>query len=339
MATWTTDDIPDQRGRLAIVTGATGGLGLETALALAGAGAEVVLAGRNPLKGDRAERMIRDRHPHAEVRFGLADLADLASIAAFGDRLLADGRPIDILVNNAGVMALPRRETTADGFERQFGVNYLSHFALTGRLLPLLTAGRARVVQLSSMAHHGGRIRLDDLNHAHGYRPWPVYQQSKLAMLMFAVELQRRSDAHGWGLTSVAAHPGVANTDLMSNGPGGLTGFGARLFLPLLTHSAAAGALPSLMAATLPAGCDAGRLLRPAGAWRMARPARPRARRPGRPRSRGGAPSLVRVGASHRRSLRLSPRPRCGRVTGRRFFSTMTKASPVRHASAIDSAR
>ncbi|KAK0339023.1 hypothetical protein LTR94_036241, partial [Friedmanniomyces endolithicus] len=102
MATWTTDDIPDQRGRLAIVTGATGGLGLETALALAGAGAEVVLAGRNPLKGDRAERMIRNRHPHAEVRFGLADLADLASIAAFGDRLLADGRPIDILVNNAG---------------------------------------------------------------------------------------------------------------------------------------------------------------------------------------------------------------------------------------------
>ena len=252
MATWTTDDIPDQRGRLAIVTGATGGLGLETALALAGAGAEVVLAGRNPLKGDRAERMIRDRHPHADVRFGLADLADLASIAAFADHLLADGRPIDILVNNAGVMALPRRETTADGFERQFGVNYLSHFALTGRLSPLLTAGRARVVHLSSMAHHGGRIRLDDLNHTRGYRPWPVYQQSKLAMLMFAVELQRRSDAHGWGLTSVAAHPGVANTDLMANGPGGLAGFGARLFLPLLTHSAAAGALPSLMAATLP---------------------------------------------------------------------------------------
>ena len=142
------------------------------------------------------------------MRFERLDLADLSSVAAFAEALLAAGRPVDILINNAGVMAVPRRRTTIDGFEMQFGTNYLSHFALTGRLLPLLTAAQARVVQLSSVAHRGGRIQLRDLNYRSGYRPWPVYQQSKLAMLMFALELQRRSDREDWGLTSVAAHPG-----------------------------------------------------------------------------------------------------------------------------------
>jgi NAD(P)-dependent dehydrogenase (short-subunit alcohol dehydrogenase family) len=177
-------------------------------------------------------------------------------VAAFADRMLAAGRPIDILINNAGVMALPDRQTTADGFEMQFGTNYLSHFALTGRLLPMLTAGRARVVELASIAHKGGRIRLDDLNHEAGYKAWPVYQQSKLAMLMFAIELQRRSDANGWGLTSVAAHPGFARTDLIANGQGqgGTSLFGtmARLLERFASHSAADGALPILMAATAP---------------------------------------------------------------------------------------
>ena len=257
MDTWTSKDIPDLSGKLAIVTGATGGLGLETARELAAAGAEVVLAGRNPEKGAKAETAIREKTPHANVRFEQVDLASLASIAAFSDRLLAQGRPIDILINNAGVMALPKRQVTADGFEMQFGTNYLSHFALTGRLLPLLIASKARVVQLSSMAHRGGRIRLDDLNYEHSYKPWPVYQQSKLAMLMFAIELDRRSQAQGWGLTSVAAHPGFARTDLIANGPaasgtGGLLLAVGSLLQPFVSHSAADGALPTVMAATLP---------------------------------------------------------------------------------------
>lgn len=253
--TWTTNDIPDLSDRLAIITGATGGLGLETALVLAGKGAEVVLAARNPDKGAEAERLIRSRHPNAAVRFDLLDLASLASVQAFAKRHLATGRPIDILIDNAGVMALPTRQTTVDGFEMQFGTNYLPHFALVGRLLPLLRTAKARVVQLSSVAHRSGHIRLDDLNYQTHYSPWPVYQQSKLAMLMFALELQRRSDTHGWGLTSVAAHPGFARTDLIANGHAGKPGLfarGARLLEAVLSHSAADGALPILMAATLP---------------------------------------------------------------------------------------
>ena len=261
MQTWTTNDIPDLSGKLAVVTGATGGLGLETALVLAAKGAEVMLAARNPNKGPEAERLIRARHPAADARFDLLDLGDLASVAAFADRHLAAGRPIDILVNNAGIMALPTSQTTVDGFEMQFGTNYLSHFALVGRLLPLLTAAKARVVQLSSVAHRSGHIRLDDLNSTTGYSPWSVYQQSKLAMLMFAIELQRRSDAQGWGLTSVAAHPGFARTDLITNGHAGKPGLfarGARLLEGVLSHSAADGALPILMAATLPNVAPAG---------------------------------------------------------------------------------
>lgn len=256
MTPWAIADIPDQSGRCAVVTGATGGLGLETALGLAGAGARVILAGRNAAKGAAAETLIRARHPGAEVRFESVDLASLASVAAFAERMLAAGRPIDMLVNNAGVMALASREITVDGFERQFATNYLSHFALTARLLPLLVAARARVVQLSSIAHRGGRIRLDDLSYERGYRPWPVYAQSKLAMLMFALELDRRSGAKGWGLTSVAAHPGVANTDLIANGPGGgrggLVPWVGMQALKVIGHSATAGALPQLMAATMP---------------------------------------------------------------------------------------
>ncbi|RZJ94076.1 MAG: SDR family NAD(P)-dependent oxidoreductase [Brevundimonas sp.] len=254
MAGWTTNDIPDQSGRLAVITGATGGLGLETALILAAKGADVVLAARNPAKGAEAEALIRGRYPDAKVRFDFLDLADLSSVAAFADRYLAGGRPIDILINNAGVMALAKRQTTVDGFEMQIGTNYLPHFALTGRLLPLLSAAKARVVQLSSVAHRGGGIRLEDLSYRNGYSAWPVYQQSKLAMLMFAIELQRRNHAHGWGLTSVAAHPGVSRTDLMANGPEqgrssrSLNGWLVRLF----GQSAERGALPTLMAATSP---------------------------------------------------------------------------------------
>jgi NAD(P)-dependent dehydrogenase (short-subunit alcohol dehydrogenase family) len=255
MARWTTHDIPNQSGRLAIVTGATGGLGLETALDLAGAGAEVILAGRNPAKGAAAEAFIRERHAKAHLRFEMVDLASLASVEAFAGQLLAQGRLVDILVNNAGVMAPPRRQTTLDGFELQLGTNYLSHFALTGRLLPLLSAGQARVVQLSSIAHRGGKIGLDDLNADRGYKAFEVYAQSKLAMLMFALELDRRSQAQGWRLTSVAAHPGIASTDLVANGAGAgghlLTGL-SKLVLKVVGHSAAQGALPQVMAATMP---------------------------------------------------------------------------------------
>jgi NAD(P)-dependent dehydrogenase (short-subunit alcohol dehydrogenase family) len=268
MTTWTTRDIPDQSGKLAVITGATGGLGLETALGLAGAGAEVVLSGRNPTKGRSAEALIRKQYKNANVRFEVADLASLASVANFADRMISAGRPIDILVNNAGVMALRERGTTADGFETQFGTNYLSHFALTGRLLPLLKPAKARVVQLSSIAHRPGKIRLDDLNYSQGYKPFPVYQQSKLAMLMFAIELDRRSAANGWGLTSVAAHPGIATTDLVANGPSVGANVLVRTIIPIaeriLGHSAAAGALPTLMAATMP-GVKGGQYFGPQG--------------------------------------------------------------------------
>ena len=270
MASWTTRDIPDQAGKLAIVTGATGGLGLETAADLAGAGAEVILAGRNPAKGRAAEDLIRRRHGAARVRFEAVDLASLASVADFAGRMLATDRPIDILVNNAGVMALPKRAMTADGFEMQLGTNYLSHFALTARLLPLLTAAKARVVQLSSIAHRSGKIRLDDPNYKQGYAAWPVYEQSKLAMLMFALELDRRSKAKGWELTSVAAHPGIARTELVANGPamGGsaFVAFVIGVAVRVIGHSAVAGALPTLMAATMP-GVAGGQYFGPQG-WK-----------------------------------------------------------------------
>ncbi len=277
MTTWTTHDIPDQSGKLAVVTGATGGLGLETALGLVGAGAEVVLAGRNPAKGRDAEALIRGRYTNADVRFAQVNLADLGSIQTFADGLLSAGRPIDILINNAGVMALPTRQNTLDRFEMQFGTNYLSHFALTGRLLPLLISAKARVVQLSSMAHRGGAIRLDDLNYEHGYKPWPVYQQSKLAMLMFAIELDRRSRANGWGVTSVAAHPGFARTDLIANGPAdgnALLMLGSRVLATFLSHSAADGALPTLMASTMP-GVTGGQYFGPQGFQEMKGPPGP----------------------------------------------------------------
>jgi len=246
-----------------VVTGATGGLGYEAALELARAGAEVVLAGRNDAKGADALRRISAAVPGARIRFEKVDLASLGSINAFADRLIAKGRGIDILVNNAAVMATPKRSTTSDGFELQLGTNYLGHFALTARLLPLLQmSGQARVVSVSSGAHKMGkkRIDFDDLQSERKYSPFDAYCQSKLAMLMFAFELQRRSDANGWGLLSNAAHPGYARTDLIANGPG-VDSILAKLakFMGLfLSQSAADGALPILYAATDPDARPAG---------------------------------------------------------------------------------
>jgi NAD(P)-dependent dehydrogenase (short-subunit alcohol dehydrogenase family) len=255
MPEWTLSDIPSQTGRLAVVTGATGGLGYETALGLAAAGGEVILAGRNPAKGRDALKRILEASPAAKVRFEELDLASLASVTAFAERALVKEQPIDLLVNNAGVMSLPTLGKTVDGFEMQLGTNYLGHYALTARLLPLLRRGRQpRVVNLSSLVHRQGSINFDDLQSERRYSPWRAYAQSKIAMLMFAFELQRRSDAGGWGLMSNAAHPGYARTDLIANGPGHM-GILTKLNLlvqPLISHSAAAGALPTLLAATSP---------------------------------------------------------------------------------------
>ena len=261
MTNWTVADIPPQNGRNAVITGATGGLGYETALALAGAGATVTLTGRNETKGQDALRQIRTQFPNANISYENLDLASLASVADFATRFAATNASLDLLINNAGVMLVPTRRTTDDGFEMQFGTNYLGHYALTARLLPLLRHGHLpRVVNLSSMAHRSGKIDFDDLQGSRSYSPWKAYSQSKLAMLMFALELQRRGDAQGWGLMSNAAHPGFARTSLIANGPGeaGLLMQLSRPLQPYVSHSAAAGALPTLFAATSPVAQAAG---------------------------------------------------------------------------------
>ena len=221
MSGFTVNDMPSQVGKRAVVTGANSGIGYETALALAHAGAEVILAVRSEQKGREALAKIRALSPQAKVRLELLDLSKLASVAEFSRRLNAEGQPLDILINNAGVMMLPQRQLTAEEFEMQLGVNYLGHFALTAQLLPLLRKAPApRVVNLSSLMHRVGKIHFDDLQLERGYTPTKAYAQSKLAPLMFALELQRRSDASGWGLMSNAAHPGIATTELIANGQG-----------------------------------------------------------------------------------------------------------------------
>ena len=261
MAGWSVRDIPDQSGKRAVVTGATGGLGLETALALARAGAEVVVVGRNDAKGAAALAHITATAPGARLSFLNIDLASLASVAAGAEQLSAQGGAVDLLVNNAGVMALPTREVTADGFERQLATNHLGHFLLTARLLPLLRRAKApRVVSVSSLLHRAGVMRFDDLQSERRYDARAAYAQSKLANLLFCFELQRRSDAGGWGLASLGAHPGGAQTDLIANGTGGHGAMGAvgSFVVGLIGHSAAAGALPTLRAATDPGAkaCD-----------------------------------------------------------------------------------
>lgn len=253
MSKWTVADMRPQAGRTAVVTGA-GGLGFETALALARAGAQTIVAGRNPTKGAEAVAKIHAEWPAADVRFELLDLASLTSISDFAARLRSQVKRLDLLVNNAGVMVPPVRRETADGFELQLGTNHLGHFALTGRLLPLLRdAEQSRVVSLSSVAARSGVIDLHDLNSEKSYSPMRAYSQSKLACLMFALELQRRSITAGWNVTSIAAHPGVARTDLLHNAPGRRSAMGiARSLLWFLFQPVAQGALPTLFAATAP---------------------------------------------------------------------------------------
>lgn len=250
---WTSADIPPQTGRTAVITG-TGGLGFETALALAQAGADVVIAGRSAIKGAAAVAEIERRVPQASVSFELMNLANLGSVERCADRLKQSLDSIDLLINNAAVMTPPDRRTTADGFELQFGTNHLGHFALTAHLLPLLmNSGQARVVSLSSVAARAAGIRFDDLQFQRGYQAMAAYGQSKLACLMFALEMQRVSDELGWGITSLAAHPGVSRTDLLTNGAGRWSVPGLlRRFAWFLFQPAAQGALPTLYAATAP---------------------------------------------------------------------------------------
>jgi len=253
MSRWTTADIPNQAGRTVVITG-TGGLGFQDALALARAGADVIVAGRNPAKGEAALKEIRAAVPNARVQFEEVDLARLASVTALAERLQTKHEKLDLLINNAAVMTPPNRQTTADGFELQFGTNYLGHFALTAQLLPLLQKGNApRVVNLSSVAARDGAIDFANLQAERIYQPMPIYAQSKLASLLFALELQRRSTAHGWGITSIAAHPGISRTDLLHNAPGRRSMSGlARTWLWFLFQPAAQGALPTLYATTSP---------------------------------------------------------------------------------------
>jgi NAD(P)-dependent dehydrogenase (short-subunit alcohol dehydrogenase family) len=248
MSKWTTADIPDQTGRTAVITGANTGLGYETAAALAGRGAQVVLAVRNLDKGKDAADLIARATPGASVTVQELDLTSLESIHSTADELRAKHESIDLLINNAGVMT-PPRSTTKDGFELQFGTNHLGHFAFTGLLLDrVLAAPGSRVVTVSSQGHRFVRsIRFDDLQWERDYNRVRAYGQSKLANLMFTYELQRR--LKGMDAIAIAAHPGGSNTELARNSPAVLRSI-AKVVGPLFFQSAGMGALPTLRAAT-----------------------------------------------------------------------------------------
>ncbi len=262
MARWTADDIPDQSGRTALITGANSGLGLETATALAAHGARVLMACRNRERAADARNQVSAAATGPAPLVVALDLADLESVRTAAETLVDGDDQLDLLVNNAGVMALPLRHTAQD-FEMQFGTNHLGHFALTGRLLPLLArSSRPRVVTLSSAAHRIGRMRWDDLNWQHGYRKWLAYGQSKLANLLFMFELDRRAKSAARDaevsreLVSVGAHPGYASTHLQAAGPemAGNRVMGSMMDVAnrVVAQSAEQGSRPTLYAATMP---------------------------------------------------------------------------------------
>lgn len=259
---WTWNDIPDQQGKLVVVTGGNSGIGYEAGLALAGKNAHVILAVRNVEKGENAARNIRQKYPPAQITVMALDLSDLNNVRAFARIFLAKYNRLDVLINNAGVMALPKRQT-ADGFEMQFGINHLSHFALTGLLLSVLKATpNARIVTVSSGAHLSGEIHFDDLQWKKTYQRWGAYSQSKLANLLFAYELHRRLSAAGIQLISAACHPGYAATNLQLAGPQ-MEGSIVSLWIMkaaniLIAQGQDMGALPTLFAAVDPnvKGCD-----------------------------------------------------------------------------------
>jgi NAD(P)-dependent dehydrogenase (short-subunit alcohol dehydrogenase family) len=265
VAKWTAERIPDQSGRLAIVTGANSGLGEVTARELARAGACVVLACRNVEKGERARREIEAAVPGAQLELEELDLASLDSVRAFAERFRGAHEGLDVLINNAGVMATPRRRT-ADGFELQFGTNHLGHFALTGLLIGTME-GRddARVITLSSSpAYRLGRIAFDNLGGGRHYFRWRAYTQSKLAKLMFMLELDRRLRAAGSITKSLGAHPGYAATNLQFAGPPLADRLAMHVFNRVIAQSADMGALSTLYAATQP-GLEGGTYIGPDG--------------------------------------------------------------------------
>jgi len=256
MSDWTEADVPDQSGRIALVTGANSGIGWETARVLAAKGAKVLLGCRSAERGRAALQRIQALCPQADAALLEIDLTDLDSVREVAARVRREHSRLDLLINNAGVMATPEQRT-AQGFEMQFGVNHLGHFALTGLLLPTLLAARgSRVVSVSSNGHRPGRIRFEDPNWESGYKPWAAYFQSKLANLLFTYELQRRLQAAGSTTAALAAHPGGSRTNLGHENPGGLLNTILYRSRPLierfLLQSSAMGALPTLRAAVDP---------------------------------------------------------------------------------------
>ena len=259
---WTTENISDQQGKLAVVTGGNSGIGYEAAKALAGKGSQIVLAVRSAAKGKEAVDGIRREHPKASVEVMLLDLSDLDSTRRFAEAFLKRYSALPLLINNAGVMGLPFRKTP-NGFEMQFGTNHLGHFALTGLLLPAILAAKdARVVTISSGLHVRGTMNFADLNSANAYSPSGAYSQSKLANLLFAYELQRHFATAGVRAISIGCHPGYAATNLQSAGPlmsgSRVQEAMMRVANRLLAQSPAMGALPTLYAATAADvnGCD-----------------------------------------------------------------------------------
>ncbi|MCA1271048.1 SDR family oxidoreductase [Streptomyces sp. 7G] len=251
-----TYQVPDQTGKLAIITGANSGTGKEAARKLAAAGANVIMAVRTASKGETAREEILAHHPGANIEVRRIDLADLTSVETFAHSVIGDGRPVDILLNNAGVMFPPVRHETADGFELQMGSNYLGPFALTLRLLPVLLKARApRVVTMSSGMAARGTIDFEDLNWTKSYNPTAAYSRSKLADLLLSQQLARIATAQGWNILSLGAHPGNAATGIADAGPrlGGSPSLLFRVAWKLTPqHSAEAGADPMLYAATAP---------------------------------------------------------------------------------------
>lgn len=264
MSAWTADQIPDQSDRVAVVTGASSGLGKITARELVRKGARVLLAVRSTNKGDTTAQEIRGTVSGGSVEVRELDLSSLGSIRAFAASLIKEGATLDLLVNNAGVMQTPPRRTV-DGYELQFGTNHLGHFALTGLLLEALgRAAAPRVVTVSSTEHKGGHIHFDDLQLARDYAPRKAYQQSKMANTIFGIELDRRLRVAGSPIISVLAHPGYSATNLQSTGPTGLSAFGLKIGNALFAQKAELGALPQLYAATVP-GVRGGQFFGPSG--------------------------------------------------------------------------
>ena len=263
MAKWTAEQIPDQAGTVAVVTGANSGLGYNTSLELARKGAHVVLGCRDEGRANAAVARIHVEVPDADVEMRLLDLSDLDSVQLFAEGVANDLPGVDLLVNNAGVMAIPERQTTAQGFEMQLGTNHLGHVALTARLAPALRPD-ARVVGITSTAHRFGTIDFDDLQKESSYSRWNAYGQSKLANLLYGWELDRRAKEAGWKVSGLTAHPGYSATNLQTSTSGPSAGgkrrlqtFAMKVANKVIAQSDARGALPQLYAATAP-GAEGG---------------------------------------------------------------------------------